>query len=163
MFLLNGQSIPLDAPFEANGTWYPANWLRLTSAEEKAAIGITEVPDDVPEIFDERFYWGPNHPKDLDMLKKQWTNWVDETVWLMLQKTDYMDSRKANDPTYTPPAEWITWRNAIRADAKNAKANIAAAVDVPALQKAIAVVWTADPNSQVVQNQAISSQQISAL
>ncbi len=46
MFLLNGQPLPLDAPFkDAEGNSYPANWLRLTSAAEKAAIGITEVPD----------------------------------------------------------------------------------------------------------------------
>lgn len=51
MFLLNGQPLPLDTPFrDAAGNSYPANWLRLTSLEEKQAIGITEVPDPEPEI-----------------------------------------------------------------------------------------------------------------
>lgn len=50
MFLLNGQPLPLDTPFrDAAGNSYPANWLRLTSLEEKQAIGITEVPDPEPE------------------------------------------------------------------------------------------------------------------
>lgn len=50
MFLLNGQTLPLDAPFrDAQGNSYPANWLRLTSLEEKQAIGITEVPDPQPD------------------------------------------------------------------------------------------------------------------
>lgn len=50
MFLLNGQPLPLDTPFrDAAGNSYPANWLRLTTLEEKNAIGITEVPDPVPE------------------------------------------------------------------------------------------------------------------
>ena len=50
MFLLNGQSLPIDTPFrDADGNSYPANWLRLTSLEEKQAIGITEVPDPEPE------------------------------------------------------------------------------------------------------------------
>ena len=50
MFLLNGQPLPLDTPFkDAAGTSYPANWLRLTTIHEKNAIGITEVPDPVPE------------------------------------------------------------------------------------------------------------------
>lgn len=50
MFLLNGQPLPLDTPFrDAAGNSYPANWLRLTTIHEKNAIGITEVPDPVPE------------------------------------------------------------------------------------------------------------------
>ena len=50
MFLLNGQPLPLDTPFrDADGNSYPANWLRLTTIHEKNAIGITEVPDPVPE------------------------------------------------------------------------------------------------------------------
>jgi hypothetical protein len=50
MFLLNGSPLPLDTPFkDAAGNSYPANWLRLTTLEEKQAIGITEVPDHEPE------------------------------------------------------------------------------------------------------------------
>lgn len=50
MFLLNGSPLPLDTPFrDAAGNSYPANWMRLTSLEEKQAIGITEVPDPEPE------------------------------------------------------------------------------------------------------------------
>jgi len=48
--MLNGSPLPLDTPFkDANGNSYPANWLRLTTIHEKNAIGITEVPDPVPE------------------------------------------------------------------------------------------------------------------
>lgn len=50
MFLLNGKALPLDTPFKTeDGTSFPANWLRLTTIHEKNAIGITEVPDPVPE------------------------------------------------------------------------------------------------------------------
>ncbi len=50
MFMLNDQPLPLDTPFkDAEGNSYPANWLRLTSLEEKQAIGITEIPDPEPE------------------------------------------------------------------------------------------------------------------
>ena len=49
MFLLNGVPLPLDTPFkDAAGNSYPANWLRLTTLEEKQAIGIIEVPDPEP-------------------------------------------------------------------------------------------------------------------
>jgi len=146
MFLLNGNPLPLDTPFTIDETSYPANWLRLTSIAEKNAVGITEVAD-TQVTYDDRFYWGHDNPKDLDMLKKQWTQWADETVWLMLQRTDWMDSRKANDPTYTAPADWVTWRATIRTQAKNAKTAIASATDIPSLQAAIAVQWTPDPNA----------------
>ena len=50
MFLLNGSPLQLDTPFrDAQGNSYPPNWLRLTSLEEKQAIGITEVPDPQPD------------------------------------------------------------------------------------------------------------------
>jgi hypothetical protein len=64
MFMLNNAPLPLDTPFEVDGTHYPANWLRLTSLEEKQAIGITEVPD--PEAYDDRFFWSVGNPKLLD-------------------------------------------------------------------------------------------------
>lgn len=64
MFMLNGQPLPIDTPFEVDGTQYPSNWLRLTTLEEKQAIGITEVPD--PEPYDSRFYWGVDNPKLLN-------------------------------------------------------------------------------------------------
>ena len=145
MFLLNGSPLPIDTQFEVNGTTYPSNWLRLTSIEEKNAIGITEVPD--PEPYDDRFYWGVGNPKDMTQLKTLLTTWVDDTAWLLLQKTDYMDFRHASDNAYTAPAEWVTWRNAIRTQAKTIKAAIAAATDVPSLQAAITVTWTPDPNA----------------
>lgn len=65
MFMLNNKPLALDTPFEINGTCYPANWLRLTSIEEKNAVGITEVPDEVVS-YDDRFYWGVNNPKLLN-------------------------------------------------------------------------------------------------
>ena len=65
MFLLNGKPLAVDMPFQIDGTSYPANWLRLTSLEEKNAVGITEVPD-VTETYDSRFYWGVDNPKQLE-------------------------------------------------------------------------------------------------
>ena len=54
MFMLNDRPLPLDTPFrDAAGNSYPANWLRLTTLDEKNAIGITEVPDPEPEVLGE--------------------------------------------------------------------------------------------------------------
>ncbi len=65
MFKLNGKPLGIDVPFTTeDGTSYPANWLRLASAEEKAAIGITEEAD--APSYDDRFWWGVNSPKLLE-------------------------------------------------------------------------------------------------
>ena len=61
MLILDGKPLSYDRAFTHNGIQYPANWLRLTSLEEKEAIGIQEVPD--PPIYDQRFYWSANDPK----------------------------------------------------------------------------------------------------
>ena len=37
MFVLNGKPLPVDVAFTHEGIQYPANWLRLTSATEKAS------------------------------------------------------------------------------------------------------------------------------
>lgn len=145
MFLLNGQPLATGIPFEVNGTQYPANWLNLTSLAEKEAIGITEVAD--PEVWDDRFYWGVNNPKDITQLKVTWTNWANDTAWNLLQKTDYMDFRHLSDTGYTAPTAWVTWRASIRAQLATVKTAINSATDVPSLKTAIAVTWTPDPDS----------------
>tara|TARA_R100001594_G_scaffold146340_1_gene197629 strand:+ start:482 stop:622 length:141 start_codon:yes stop_codon:yes gene_type:complete len=44
-FKLYDKTLPIDVPFTSNGVKYPANWLRLTTLEEKKAIGIKEEVD----------------------------------------------------------------------------------------------------------------------
>jgi len=136
MFLLNGNPLPIDTPFEINGTHYPANWLRLTSIEEKNAVGITEVPD--PEPYDDRFYWGHDNPKDLDGLKTNWTAQVKDTANKLLAATDWMYIRKI-ERNVDIPAATVTYRAAVVAEVERLKTAIAGAADVPAL---ITVVTT---------------------
>ena len=146
MFILNERTLNLDMPFEHNGIQYPANWLRLASPEDRAAIGITEVAD--PEPYDDRFYWGPNNPKDLDMLKSNWVTQINNIVYTTLVQTDWMDSRKANDPSYVAPEAWVTWRQAIRNYATTAKTNINSSQDVEALISVINTLnWPEAPSN----------------
>jgi len=44
-FILDGKTLTLDKPFKSRGYSYPATWLRLTTLDEKKAIGIQEVPN----------------------------------------------------------------------------------------------------------------------
>jgi hypothetical protein len=102
MFLLNNNPLPTDTPFTVNGIQYPANWLRLTSAEEKAAIGITEVAD--PVRADDRFYWNGDvsTPRPLETLKDQFSAQVKDTANKMLAPTDWMIIRKAERNVNVP-------------------------------------------------------------
>ena len=71
-FKLDGSPLAVDVAFKtSDGTQYPANWLRLSTAEEKTALGITEVAD--AATYDNRFYWGDGTAKTLTD-----TNEVDE-------------------------------------------------------------------------------------
>ena len=63
-FKLNGKPLAVDVAFSHNDINYPANWLRLSTADEKKALGITEVADD--PVYDSRFYWGDGTAKALD-------------------------------------------------------------------------------------------------
>ena len=63
-FKLNGNPLAIDVPFTVGTVNYPANWLRLSTADEKTAIGITEVADD--PVYDDRFYMGDGTAKALD-------------------------------------------------------------------------------------------------
>ena len=116
-FLLNGQPLGVDRPFtDADGTQYPANWLRHASADDKAAIGITEVAD--PERFDERFYWGVGNPKALEDV-----NAVDENGDAVLDadgnqvvtqglKSVWVAQQKATAATLLAPTDWYVTRKA---------------------------------------------------
>ena len=62
-FKLDGNPLAVDVAFSHNDINYPANWLRLSTADEKTALGITEVADD--PTYDNRFYWGDGSAKKL--------------------------------------------------------------------------------------------------
>jgi len=139
MFLLNGNTLPLDTPFTIDGTHYPANWLRLTSIEEKNAVGITEVPD-VTITYDDRFYWGVDNPKDLDQLKTQWITQVKDTANKLLATSDWMIIRKT-ERNVDVPINITTYRLAVVTKCSTLVTAITACIDVPSL---ITVVTTQD-------------------
>jgi len=63
-FKLDGNPLAVDVAFSHNNINYPANWLRLSTADEKKALGITEVED--PDTYDSRFYWTDGTAKAVD-------------------------------------------------------------------------------------------------
>jgi len=146
MFILDGRPLSPNVPFEHDGISYPANWLRLATPEERAAIGITEVPD--PEPYDQRFYWAPDLPKDHTQLVEQWTQQTRTTAGTLLTPTDWYVVRELDNNTPTP-VEIKDWRQAIRSDCETKIAAIEATTTTEELAAYITgadyPVWPAHP------------------
>tara|TARA_Y100000401_G_scaffold26016_1_gene18313 strand:+ start:68 stop:649 length:582 start_codon:yes stop_codon:yes gene_type:complete len=162
-FKLNGNTLPTDVAFKtSDGTQYPANWLRLSSAEEKAAIGITEVDD--PKIYDYRFYNSDGSAKSLvdvnatyteddsegtykkgDLIKNpdgtQLVYYGVKTVLIkeerrivsgLLSQYDWYVTRKSEKGTAIPDAI-VTYRDAVRTAYETRKTEINNCADTAAL------------------------------
>jgi len=66
MFKLNGKTLPIDRGFTHNDIQYPRNWLRLSTQEDKDALGITWEAD--PVRASDVYYWNGelDNPKALE-------------------------------------------------------------------------------------------------
>lgn len=146
MFLLDGKPLQVDVPFIHNGIQYPANWLRLTTWEEKSAIGITEVSD--PVRPDDRFYYvsmqGDPVPKDLDSLKETFKNQVNTTTYAILQTTDWYVIRK-QETGVEIPEKIATHRNAVRAASEANKTALNAATNLEEFIAAVEQMYSSWP------------------
>lgn len=110
MFMLNDKPLPLDTPFTVGegdeAIQYPANWLRLSTSEEKAAIGITEAAD--TPVYDDRFYWGVDNPKQLDdvtITPEQGEPYVQKGL-----KSQFIAQTKDTAGKLLAPSDWMVLR-----------------------------------------------------
>jgi len=117
-YQIGDRALPLDTPWEHNDVQYPANWLRLSSADDRAALGISWVNDAV--AYNQKFYWG--YDSDGNLIPKTYTdlqaNWVAQTKHTantMLQPSDWRVI-KAKERGTTMNAGWKTWRQTIRTE-----------------------------------------------
>jgi hypothetical protein len=154
MFTLNGQRIPYDKAWTHpdTGVQYPANWMRLASLEEKEAIGLVEEADPVVNVWDQRFYWNADTPKQLDDvtdddgntttgLKTLWKNKQNETAasllapsdWRVIKELEVNSSFSAAKTAY--PTKWQTYRAAVRTACNTRQGEIDACSDVDALKE----------------------------
>ena len=134
MLQLNGKTLQYDRAFTHEGISYPSNWLRLTTLEEKQAIGIVEVAD-TSQSWDQRFYWGVDNPKDLDDLKTRWKQTQDETAASLLAPSDWRVVKAAEVTAYSVETEWLTYRAAVRTACNTRQTEIDNCADVAALKE----------------------------
>ena len=143
-FKLDGKPLAVDVPFTVGDINYPANWLRLSTAQEKKDLGITEVADD--PIYDSRFYNGNGTAKALDDTKEthegvEYTTLGVKSVLKaqekgiagsLLAKYDWYVVRKAEKSTAIPTAI-TTYRDGVRTACDTREKEIDACSDTAAL------------------------------
>ena len=157
-FTLNGNPLALDVPFTtSDGTQYPANWLRLSTAEEKTDLGISEVAD--ASVYDSRFYNGDGSAKALDD-KTETIDGVDyvtlggksilkaqekETAKSLLNKYDWQVIRKTEKGTPID-TNVATFRDGIRTAYTTRKTEISNCADTAALVTLYGIKEDGTPN-----------------
>ncbi len=148
MLQLDGKTLQYDRAFTHNGISYPANWLRLTTLAEKQAIGIVEVADTPRETWDQRFWWSPSNPKNLDDLKTLWKQKQNDIAGSLLAPSDWRVVKAAEVTTYSVETVWLTYRAAVRTACNTRQTEIDACSDVTELQGLIntpTTLWPTEP------------------
>ena len=164
-YKLGSRRLALDVAWEHNGVQYPANWLRLSTAQDRATLGI--IWEDASPTYNQKWYWGKDSdgnliPKTYTDLKALWIAKTKATANSLLQPSDWRVV-KAKERGTTMNAAWKTWRQTIRTECGTMVAAIEATASVgdtsphadfgrvEALQQYIEGgtynVWTADPDN----------------
>jgi hypothetical protein len=113
MFILNGKSLSPDSPFTTpDGTQYPARWLRLSTPQQREAIGITEAPDEIPH--DQRYFWG--YDQEGNLIPKQLEDEIvtpedGEPYTQTGLKTQHIRQTKETANSLLQPTDWYITRN----------------------------------------------------
>jgi hypothetical protein len=149
--LPDGRLISPDVAFTLNGVQYPANFLRLSTEQEKAELGIIWVAPD--PVYDQRFFWGYDAegnliPKDHTQLVEQWTQQTRHTANTLLAPTDWIIIREADNGKTADPV-LRTWREEIRLASGSKVYEIQQTTDTAALAAYITgpdyPAWPVDP------------------
>ena len=130
MYVLDGKKLRQGRPFSHNGIQYPGNWLNLTSADEKAAIGITWEADPAP--YNSKFYISADTPREVADVKPSMLTEQDNAAHNLLSPTDWYVVRKYETSTAIPVGI-TSFRTAVRDTCEARKVAINGAADIPAL------------------------------
>lgn len=110
--LPDGKIISEDMAFTTpDGTQYPAQWLRLSTPEQKEAIGLVEIPSE--RVFDQRYYWG--YDQEGNLIPKQLEDKIitpedSEPYTQTGLKTQHIRQTKETANTLLAPTDWYVVR-----------------------------------------------------
>lgn len=165
-YKLNDKKLPIDKPFTIGDINYPANWLKLSTADERKALGITEEAD--PVIKDQRFYnidgsaraindvnaVDDNGDPVLDIngnqavtkgLKTIFKDIEKVTIKQLLSKYDWQVIRKI-EKGIAMDSNVVSYRDGIRAAYETRKTEIDACSDVAALETLFGATYDSEGN-----------------
>ncbi|BAQ93231.1 Na-Ca exchanger/integrin-beta4 [uncultured Mediterranean phage uvMED] len=145
-YYLGSRALPMDRPWKTETAQYPANWLRLSSTADRAAIGVTWGADD--PVYDQRFYWNVSTPKQLDDktetvdgvettstgLKTLWKSTQNQIAGTLIAPSDWRII-KAKETSTNIPSTWKTYRAAVRTSCNTRQTEIDACTTVEALKE----------------------------
>ena len=151
--------IPQGTAFEIDGIQYPANWLNLSTPEEKAAVGIVDVV--YGEYPNDQYYWvsqdAPVYangvvtvnytatPKNFEACQASVVNALLATAYSLLSPSDWM-AVKAFETGTKIADPWNTWRAEIRSQCDAQRTAINACKTVEELAALTPVDWAHDPD-----------------
>ena len=130
--LPDGRTVSTDMAFVLDEIQYPSNWLLLSTPEDRAERGI-EGPLPEPPWYDQRFYWGPDQPKDHAQLQQEYIAHVKRNAGSLLAATDWMVTRSAEPNGKPVSQEVLDERAAIRVKSDEKEAAIEATADTAEL------------------------------
>lgn len=151
--------LPENTPFKLDGVSYPANYLNLSTPQEKAKLGIVDVI--YGQRADDKYYWVSEDapvvdggvvkvnytatPKDLAECLKQALSAVNAQAYSLLLPSDWM-AVKAYETGVAVAQDWAAWRQEIRDQAAAQVTAIEACTTVDELAALPSVEWAHDPN-----------------
>ena len=153
MYYANDKRLPVNQAFTLNDISYPANWLQIASAEDKAAAGIEQREEPVLQFKNTKFYYNTvqdgvvtSTPKDLDMLKRTMTAQANRAAHQMLAQSDWMVVKQTETSTGILP-QWADYRAAVRAEANRQCDHINASPNIDSLET-VKPNWPTDPDAK---------------
>lgn len=144
MFKLGNRVIHPDSAFVHEGVSYPANWLRLSTPDDRRALGIEDYRD--PGPIDRRFYveldTGTNRghngpiPRELRLVIDEQLIVIDQWIASYLQGTDWVWVRlmETGKPV---PDDIAEYRNKVREEGARLKAAVVKARDVEEVKEIV--------------------------
>ena len=151
--------LPENTPFKLDGTQYPANWLNLSTPQEKAKLGIVDVV--YGQYPNDQYYWvsqdAPVYtgtvveinytatPKDLAQCQTQAVDATNAAAYSILLPSDWRVVKAVETGGTVDPA-WNTWRQTIRTQAGDYRVVIEACTTVAQLAALPPLQWANDPN-----------------
>ena len=141
--------LPLDKPFSLEGVSYSANFLRVSSGEDKAAIGLEWiVPEPAPVVR------APIEREKADGIVR-----AKDTAGKMLAGSDWQIVASV-ERQRAVPADWAEYRAAVIAEADRLAQQFSTAESYEAID-AIQQLWPEDPD-EVAERNRIEAEEAAA-